>query len=260
MCRKIGFVALAGMIAFAVLTFTRAGSYSRTTWNKVSTTVQNQIPVEFEIERLRQEVNQLVPDMKKNRGLVAEEMVAVENLRQEITTTRANLDKQKTDLMAIARDVENGESQVTYNNRTYSAERIKEKLARDLAGFKRSVSELKAREQLLDAKERSLDVAREQLAAMMEQKRDLEVQIAQLEAELKTVRLAQTKSQFSLDDSRLSEIKRSIAELRNRLKVEVTELELEGQYSFDPTVKPEKAKPASDVAREVLQYFGNGAQ
>jgi chromosome segregation ATPase len=259
MCRKIGFVALAGMIALAVLTFTRAGSYSRTTWNKISTTVQNQIPVEFEIERLRQEVNQLVPDMKKNRSMVAEEMVAVENLREEIATSRANLDRQKADLMAIARDVENGESQVTYNSRTYSAERIKDKLARDLAGYKRSITELKAREQLLDAKERALDVAKEQLTAMLEQKRELEVHIAQLEAELKTVRLAQTKSQFALDDSRLSEIKRSIADLRNRLKVEITELELEGVYGSDPTVRHEKTKPASDVAREVLQYFG-GAQ
>lgn len=260
MCRKIGYLAVAGMVAIAILTFTRAGSYSRTVWTQVKTSAQNQIPVEFEIERLKQEVTQLIPDMKKNRSLVAEEMVAVENLRQEIGTTRANLDKQKNDLVALAKDVENGEAQVTLNNRTYTAERIKEKLARDLAGYKRSLAELKAREQLLDAKERALDVAKEQLAAMMDQKRELEVQIAQLEAEIKTVRLAQTKSQFTLDDSRLSEIKRTIAELRNRLKVEITELELEGQYSVDPTVKPEKAKPTSDVAREVLQYFGNSAQ
>jgi DNA repair exonuclease SbcCD ATPase subunit len=197
--------------------------------------------------------------MKKNRSLVAQEMVAVDNLRQEITQTRANLERQKSDLMALAKDLENGETQVTYQSRTYSADRIKEKLSRDLTSFKRSQAELKAREQLLDAKERALEVAREQLAAMLEQKRELEVHIAQLETELKTVRLAQTKSQFALDDSRLSEIKRSIAELRDRLKVEITELELEGHYSTDPTVRPD-SKPASDVAREVLQYFGNAAQ
>lgn len=254
MCKKFAFWAALGLGAFAVLSLTRVGSYAGTAWSKVKVTAQRQVPVEFEIERLRNEVGQLVPDMKKNRSMVAEEIVAIDNLRQEITFTRSNLDKQKSDLLRMARDVESGETQLVYGGRTYTVERIKDKLAKDLASFKRAETELKAREQMLDAKERSLDTAREQLATLMEQKQELEVAIAQLEAEAKTVKLAQTRSQFTFDDSRLSEIKRSLAELRTRLKVEITELELEGQYSSDP-IKAEKAKPAADVAREVREYL-----
>ena len=78
---------------------------------------------------------------------------------------------------------------------------------------------------------------------MRDQKQDLEVQIAQLEADLKNVRLAQTRCKVQLDDSRLAEIKRSLADLRNRLKVEKTQAELEGEFANDP-ISVDKQVPA----------------
>jgi len=92
---------------------------------------------------------------------------------------------------------------------------------------------------------------------MRQQKEDLEVQIAQLEAELKTVRLAETKSKVEFDDSRLAQCKASLADIRNRLNAEKNTVELEGQFANDNIPVEKKAKPTSELTKEVKAYLGD---
>jgi chromosome segregation ATPase len=255
MIKKATFVALGVIAMVALLSYTKVGSYAGTAWGKFRTTASNQVPIEFEIDRLKNEVAKLIPDMKKNRTLVAEEMVAIDNLKEEIGTTRTKLDEQKAVLLKLTKDVDSGETLFIYNGVSYKRERILEKLARDLDSYKRAETELTSKQQLLEAKERALDAARQQLATIRDQKQELEVQIAQLEAEVKTVRLAQSKCKFQVDDSRLAEIKKSLAELRNRLKTEKYAAEMEGEFANDPMVVGPKVRPAGDVTREVREYL-----
>jgi hypothetical protein len=85
------------------------------------------------------------------------------------------------------------------------------------------------------------------------------VQLAQLEADLKTLRLAQLRTKFQIDDSGLARCKSTLAEIRNRLKVEKTATELTGEFANDilptETVKPQQS--ASDLAKEINAYFQN---
>lgn len=257
MVKKVAIVAVGVLAALFVLSNTKFGSYAGTAWGKIRTKAKQQVPVEFEIDRLRHEVAQLIPDMKKNRSVIAEEMVAIENLKEEIAATRTRLADHKAALLKLSKDVDSGETTFVYHGRAVRRERLAEKLARDLQSYKRAEVEVKTKEQVLEAKERALDAAKEQLAAMRDQKQDLEVQIAQLEAEVKNVRLAQTRCKFQVDDSRLAEIKRSLADLRNRLKVEKTQAELEGEFAND-SVTVEKPRPVSEITREVRAYFEAG--
>jgi hypothetical protein len=135
---------------------------------------------------------------------------------------------------------------------------VREKLAADFASYQKAEAGLKSKEQLLEAKERGLDAAREQLASIRTQKQELETEVARLEAELKAVRLAQTRNKFHFDDSRLAHCKEILADIRNRLKVEKTEQELNGQFANDPTVAVEKPKPTPELSREIRAYFQDG--
>lgn len=260
MLRKAAFVALGVTAAFAVLSYTKVGSYAGTAWGKFRTSAKQQVPIEFEIDRLKHEVAQLIPDMKKNRRLVAEEMVAIDNLKEEIATSRTKLDEQKSVLLKLSKDLDGGETTFLIGGVSYKRDRILEKVSRDFDSLKRAESELTAKQQLLEAKERALDAAKEQLATMRDQKQELEVQIAQLEAEVKTVRLAQSRCKFQVDDSRLAEVKKSLHDLRSRLKAEKVAAELEGEFANDPIPMGKQVRPASDVTREVRAYIeGNQA-
>jgi len=255
MIKKVAIVALGVVAAMTALSFTRMGSYCGTAKDKLCGWANKQIPVELEIDRLRHEVGQLIPDMRKNRSVVAQEIVAVDNLRNDIATTRTNLENQRAGMLKLSKDLET-ETEFIYNGSKYSKAEVAAKLDRDLASFKRVETELKAKEKLLDAKQQALDTAKTQLDAMMDQKRDLEVQIAQLEAELKSVRLLQTRSKFQLDDSRLADVKRSVKELQDRLRAERIETEMEGKFADTVgTTADKQPRSVGDVAKEVRDYL-----
>jgi chromosome segregation ATPase len=255
MFRKIGFSVASVAVCLGLLHLAGLTSYTATAWSNVSKKVKGQVPIEFEIERLRHEVAQLVPDMKKHFNTIAEEMVAVENLQKEVTTTQANLKVQKQNILTMTKDLESGNRYIKYDGREYSAERIREKLARDFSTFQICETDLKTKEQLLDARTRSLETAREQLAALKTQKQELEVQVAQLEAELKTVRLAQTKNKFHLDDSQLARCKATLAEIRDRLNVEKKVATMEANWS-DPSIPVEKKDVSTeDLVKKVRDHL-----
>lgn len=127
---------------------------------------------------------------------------------------------------------------------------------REWESYKRAEEALKSKESLLEAKETALSAARDQLSTMRSKKEELEVAVAQLEAELKTLRASQARSTIQLDDSRLARIKASVADLRNRLRSEVIRQELEDQFSTGAEVGEGKVK-TSDLLKEIDQHFGN---
>lgn len=256
MFRKIGIAVAAVGAGLIVLQWTGLNSYTSTAYTKVRDNLKKEVPLEFEIERVRQEVAQLVPDMRKNLSVMAEEMVAVENLQKEIAVTKTNLRQQKENILTMTQDLSSGTASIVYDGRSYSAERVREKLARDYASYQMCEAELKSKEQLLEAKERSLDASREQLLALGSQKQELEVQVAQLEAELKTVRLAQSRNQLHFDDSQLARCRASLAEIRNRLQVEVKTQQLAAQFTTDPIPVGKKAKPTDELIREIRAHLG----
>jgi len=231
-------------------------SYVSTAWAKVKCGAKDQVPLEFEVDRVRNEIANLDNDIKDHLSPIAEEMANIKDLQKRIHETRDSLKQQKKTILAMTRDLDGGSKYISYGDEEYTADEVRAKLDQDFASYRRCEAELKAQEQLLAAKQKSLRAVRNQLASMKTLKRDLEVQLAQLEAELKTVRLAQTKDKYQLDDSRLSDIKASLAEIEHRLNVERAKTELNGQVASDPIPVHKKVKPVSDLTKEVKKYFG----
>lgn len=260
MLKKFALTAALVAIGLGVVHATGLSSYTSTAAAKIRGGFKRAVPLEFEIERLRHEVSQLIPEMKKNFTCIAEEMVAVENLDKEIKITASNLQKQKDMLLTMTKDLESGKTMLVYGGREYPPDRIKAKLARDWASYQACTAELKAKEQLLDAKQEALDATRERLSTIKTQKQELEVEVARLEAELKTVRLAQTRNKFHFDDSRLARCKATLAEIKNRLNVEKKANDIEGQFANDNIPVDKKVLPTSELIHEIKAHFGNSAK
>jgi peptidoglycan hydrolase CwlO-like protein len=262
MCRKIGLaavLAVAGLFVLSMVGF--KASHVTTAWNKLRGNIKNQVPIEFEIERLRTEVAQLGPEMSKHVSVIAQEHVAVEGLKKEIESTRDKLTGQEAALRQMSRDLESGVTSIKYNGRDYTPERIAKKLEQDFTSFQRAQAELKSKEKLLEAKEKALENAREQMNAMKALKQDMELELAALEAEVKALRVAQTNDKFHLDDSKLSQCKATLVEIRNRLNVEQKTVELNGQFANDPAVKveaPKAKRSPKEVARDISAQLNGG--
>src|SRR5258707_12549572 len=128
MFKKLVVTAIAIGAGFFLLRSTHLGGYARTAWSKARESVQGQIPIEFQLESIRNEVTQLVPDMKRHISQVAAETVAIDGLREEVGVIRNNLDGQREAVRAMTDELQNGKNhQVAYRGRVYSPERFQER-------------------------------------------------------------------------------------------------------------------------------------
>jgi len=251
MMKKVGAVILGVVAAMWVLNCTRVGSYTCTAWKQLREEASKQVSVEFELKRLKNEVAQLEPDINKNRSIVAEEIVAVEKLREDVDGARTKLVKQKDEMRRIVAELKSGTEKIVYNGREFSADRVRERLDQDVDSAARAEKALKSKERVLEARERILEANKKKLQAMREEKDKLTEQIAVLEAEYKEVQVRQTQSRVQIDDSRLAEIKKSLEGLRTRVKVEKTELDLANNTDGGE----EKAKTNTEVVRKAEQFL-----
>jgi hypothetical protein len=260
MLKKIGIaavVAVAGLWLLGAVTLgaRRTNSLACTYFSKWRTNVHNQVPLEVEIERVRSEITHLGPDMDRHITSIAVEKAQVERLKEEIVTAKANLRNQKETILAMTKALETEAQQVVYRGETVRASSLRARLDREFGSYKHCEADVKSREQLLEAREEAVTVALGQLATMQQQKRELEVAVQRLETELKTVRLDQTRSKFQIDDSRLSQIKGSLAEIKERLRSERIETDLRNQYGENRPNVETPTRATSEITKEVRQYF-----
>jgi hypothetical protein len=74
-------------------------SYLRTSQRIVKKEIQDAVPASFQLERLQQMVDDLVPEIQKNRVVVAENEVDVQKLRQEIDEQKAKLSQAQSHIV-----------------------------------------------------------------------------------------------------------------------------------------------------------------
>ena len=99
-----GGAALVGL----VLVGRDAFSYLRTSAGYVTDAVQESVPIEFQIDRARGMVQDLVPEVRKNMHVIAKEEVEVQRLDEQIAESESRLGKEKDQLLRLKTDVASG--------------------------------------------------------------------------------------------------------------------------------------------------------
>ena len=256
---KKALVAGIGICLVSAVFFGRdAFSYFRTTAGRMKDTVRSSVPLDFEIDRARRMVKELVPDIRKNMHVIAKEEVEVEQLRKQITQTESRLGKERAELVRLKNDLGSGNSVFHYAGRSYSAAQVKGDLANRFERFKTTDATLASLKDIEQARVRSLAAAREKLEGMLAAKRKLEVDVEHLEARLKMVEAAQTTSDYAFDDSRLSRVKELITDLRTRLDVAERLTSAEGAFHGEIPLSETTSDNLLDEVTDYLRLDDNG--
>src|SRR5262245_33343622 len=248
-CKKLVLLGLGAAGALVVTNAVWSGSVV-TAWKKARVCVERQISPEFEIERLRDQIAKLTPDMNRHIEKIAEATVDVSSLGRRIEMVQNELDKRQSEILVKTEKVEQGIVPVGYTPNS-----LKTRLAADLKAYKTCEKDLANKQKMLEAKKTMLTAARNQLREIQTQRSTLEVQLAEMEAELANVRVAQNACPIQLDDSRLGKIKGDLEKLRETIDVERTKIELNGQFLGDRQSEAKAEQPAKDVVEEVRAYF-----
>lgn len=254
MIKKVIIIGVVVLLVGIVVFRTSALSYVRTSAGYVTDSVRESVPIEFQIDRARGMIKDLVPEVRKNMHVIAKEEVEVQRLEDQIAKAEAKLEKEKGQLMRLKSDLDTGQDLFKYAGRSYSAGQVKVDLANRFERYKTGDATVASLQQIHGARVRSLEAARQKLEGMLAAKRQLQVEVENLEARLQMIEAAETTSQFQFDDSRLGRVKGLISDLRRRL--DVAERLASAETDFHDEIPLEQANP-DNIVDEVTEYFSD---
>jgi peptidoglycan hydrolase CwlO-like protein len=252
MLKKMFIIGGVGVLLLVLLFGRSTVSYIRTSAGYVSNAAQESVPIEFQIDRARGMIKDLVPEVRKNMQVIAKEEVEVKKLEEQIAQTQTRLAKEKEQLLRLKADLASGRSNFTYASRSYTVEQVKTDMANRFERYKTSEATLASLQQMQTARQQSLEAARQKLEGMLAAKRQLAVEVENLEARLQMVAAAQTTSAYQFDDSRLGQAKELIANLRTRL--DVAEKLANAETKYQGEIQLEGTSPAN-IVEEVTEHF-----
>jgi len=256
MCKlfKKTIVATLAVGLVAGLTFGRdTMSYFKTAYNGVTSGVEQSVPVEFQIERARQMVQDLAPEVRRSMHVIAKEEIELERLSGQIDRAETQAEKSKSDIMRLQSDLGSGQKAFRYAGHSYSRGEVEQDLSQRFARHKVADETLDHLKKMRTARQQNLDAASQKLTAMMSAQKQLEADITNLEAQRKLVEVAQASSDVMLDDSRLARAKGLIADIRTRLDVAAKLANSDVHYAGEiPLDQP----TGENILDQVTEYFG----
>lgn len=229
-----------------------AVSYVSTSAGWVKHSITDNVPVEFEIERAKKMINNLEPEVRRNKQLVVREEVALEHLQQQIDRLADKQKAEKSNLLTLKDGLQSGQVDIILAGQTYSRDQVNRDLTSRFERFKTNDETLFNLRRVLNARQQSLNAARNELEQMLGKRNQLVAEVAKLEARQTMVTVAQTSSEFNLDDSALARVSQLVRDVETRLDVTERMLAADIQFAEEiPLAQPE----SEDISAQVSAYF-----
>ena len=252
-------IGAAVMVALGTFVFGRDALSYATTWGgSVRDAVKSEVPLEFEIERARTEVESLVPDIRDMMHVIASAQVDIDHKAKDVERKSGSLDSKKAAILALRNDLDTGKSEFVYAKHSYSAHDVRKDLEKRFKLYKVAENSLESDVQILSAWQKTMTANQEKLDTMLTAKQDLEVQIEQLGARLRTVEAVEATATLDFDDSKLARAKKLILELNKQLDVRERQANLEGEVNGLIPIETGSEPTESSITNRIDDYFGPG--
>lgn len=236
---KWGVAVATGAILLGGLLFGRDfASYVRTGVSNVQDEVRAAIPIDVELERARQMIKEITPELRSNVRLIVNEEIAVKSLRNEIAAATQNVSSQRQQVALLRNQLSDTQQvSIQLGERTFSRTKVVERLASRVNRFKQAQAELASKQKMLEIRERSLAAAQEMFDKSRTRKAELEQKVESLVAKHRLVKAQAVATSIHIDDSQLARADRLMKDIERRLetaqRVISYEADLEATGQFD---------------------------
>jgi len=239
-------------------------SYAKTSANEVRKAVKREVPPEFELERAREMLDGLLPEIKEHLRVIAENQVEVERFEQEIARKEVSIRKQEQAILALREDLRTGSGTFTYASRTYSSDEVKRDLKERFDRFVNANEALVRDQKILTLRQKSLLSNEDKLDKMLLARKDLEVLVEETAARLNTMRAVEAAAatpSINIDNSELNRLKMLLAELNKDLDVREKMLDAEGKFhGLIPVETTDEVEVPENIENEIDTYFQEDPQ
>lgn len=255
---KRGVITVAGVTIVGGLLFGRdVASYVRSSAKSVRTVVKDSVPIDFELRRARDLLDEIIPEMHANIRLIAQDEVEVAALQVEIAKAEESMKEEQARVAMLRDALARPQARYTFAGQEYPRSYVKEDLSSRFARLKDSEVVLAGKRRLLATREKSLHSAMQLLERTRGRKRTLEDQIESLASQHQLVKAASVGSNFQIDNSKLAQTEKLIAQIKKRL--DVAERVLTHESKFVQAI-PVDAVPEEDLFTQVDEYLQSKQQ
>jgi len=230
-------------------------SYVKSSAKGVRTVVKDSVPIEFELRRARDMVEEIIPEKHANLLLIGEEEVEVAALKGEIEKGRGALQDEESKIKTLRVALEQPRVEYTFAGRSYGRSEVKTDLAARFERYKESELVLASKVKLLDNREKQLAAAMQMLEKTRSDKRLLEDRIEVLASQYRIVKATAAGSQFQVDNSKIAQTQKLISEIQKRLDVAERVLAHESKFVGAIPVSEVETLPETDLVAQVDDYF-----
>ena len=252
-CLKIGTIVIVSAALIGGLVFGKdVVSYIKCSASSVQTAVKDAVPIEFELKRAQDLLEDIIPEMHAQIKLIAQEEVEIAALKSEIKKSHGLLEDEGNRIHQLRSALSTQQVSYTFGQRQFSREDVKADLAARFDRYKEAEVVLASKERLLSTRENSLNAAMLLLDKTKSQKRLLHDKISALEGQYRVVKASSVGSPITIDHSKLTQTEKLIAHIKQRLDVAERVLAHESRFvqSIPVDVIAEK-----DLLEEIDEHF-----
>ncbi len=249
-----------GAIGVAVLSgFIFGGNmipYAQTAYEKAATAVESKVPVSFQIDAAKKQLERIGPEINHMNQEIAKEIVDIKKLANSIKRQQAALEKSEGDMISLRSHLDSGDKfYVAANSRAYSTDDVKRDLRQRLTSHKTGVATLEKDQKVIELRKKSLDAAIERVQQAEVQKTELSLQIEHLTAQHRMNEVVKTASKLDqLDDSQLSRTRSMVEDISARLDAEQEMMSMMPTH-FGSIPVGEAADSGTDILDEIDAFF-----
>lgn len=229
-------------------------SYVRSSTKMTQDAIRDAVPVEFELRRAQDLLEEILPEIHANIQLIAKEEVEIAALKKEIETSQTAIARQKQRITQLRDALEQDQEVYVFGGRNYSRREVTDELARHFDHYKESEMVLAGKKKLYETRENSLKAAVQLLEKTKSQKHLLASQIENLEGRYRLQRASAIGTGIRVDNSKLTQTERLIDQIKKRL--DVADRIMAHESTFVQTI-PVDAISQEQLVQQVDDYFGH---
>ncbi|GBD36681.1 hypothetical protein HRbin36_01808 [bacterium HR36] len=231
MLKSWKFWSIVGTVAFLASTIGlgTSWSYLKTLFRFSGQAIRENVPLDFEIERLGTLVNDAQKELRQNEQAVARMEVEIEYLQNDVSKVQADVDRAKAELRKL-RDYlhqasESQDGTVIISGKAYTRKEIETDIHRRLQRLEFMEQQLQSKQAFLEKRRQALDQAKN----LVEKSRLAVENLAHQQERLKEMKrlldMQPEGTTFTVDASKLQEAGKLAQEIEKQLRVQQKERE-----------------------------------
>ncbi len=194
-------------------------SYVKSSAKLTRTAVKDSVPIEFELKRAQDLLEEIIPEIHSNINRIAQEEVEIAALKSDLGKSEKAFGEEKERIQKVRQTLALHQASYTLGNRTYSREDLAKDLAWRFDRFKEAEIVLASKQRMLNTRETGLQAAMQMLERTKAQKELLASKIQSLESQHRLIRAASVGSGMKFDNSKIAQTEQLIGQIKKRLDV-----------------------------------------